>query len=67
MNLTVKTIRKKQKHKERGAVRTIVKQVPTDSFFNFFNPPEVPADEEIDDDSQQVGRPSPDNLFKFYT
>ncbi|KAH8402179.1 hypothetical protein KR009_010387 [Drosophila setifemur] len=55
MNLTVKTIRKKQKHKERGAVRTIVKQVPTDSFFNFFNPPEVPTDkEEIDDDSQQI-------------
>ncbi|XP_022224057.1 nucleosome assembly protein 1-like 1 [Drosophila obscura] len=55
MNLTVKTIRKKQKHKERGAVRTIVKQVPTDSFFNFFNPPEVPSDkEEIDDESQQI-------------
>ncbi|XP_017070173.1 nucleosome assembly protein 1-like 1 [Drosophila eugracilis] len=55
MNLTVKTIRKKQKHKERGAVRTIVKQVPTDSFFNFFNPPEVPANEdEIDDESQQI-------------
>ncbi|KAH8253636.1 hypothetical protein KR032_006329 [Drosophila birchii] len=55
MNLTVKTIRKKQKHKERGAVRTIVKQVPTDSFFNFFNPPEVPTDkEEIDDESQQI-------------
>jgi len=58
MNLTVKTIRKKQKHKERGAVRTIVKQVPTDSFFNFFNPPEVPTDkEEIDDESQQVSSP----------
>ncbi|ALC42623.1 Nap1 [Drosophila busckii] len=55
MNLTVKTIRKKQKHKERGAVRTIVKQVPTDSFFNFFNPPEVPNDkEEIDDESQGI-------------
>ncbi|XP_017045400.1 nucleosome assembly protein 1-like 1 [Drosophila ficusphila] len=55
MNLTVKTIRKKQKHKERGAVRTIVKQVPTDSFFNFFNPPEVPTgEEEIDDESQQI-------------
>ncbi|KAH8261070.1 hypothetical protein KR044_002871 [Drosophila immigrans] len=55
MNLTVKTIRKKQKHKERGAVRTIVKQVPTDSFFNFFNPPKVPTDkEDIDDDSQQI-------------
>ncbi|EDW09813.1 nucleosome assembly protein 1-like 1 [Drosophila mojavensis] len=55
MNLTVKTIRKKQKHKERGAVRTIVKQVPTDSFFNFFNPPEVSEDkEDIDDESQQI-------------
>lgn len=62
MNLTVKTIRKKQKHKERGAVRTIVKQVPTDSFFNFFSPPEVPSDqEEVDDDSQQVR--SPNNSF----
>ncbi|EDW61165.1 nucleosome assembly protein 1-like 1 [Drosophila virilis] len=55
MNLTVKTIRKKQKHKERGAVRTIVKLVPTDSFFNFFNPPEVSTDkDEIDDESQQI-------------
>lgn len=55
MNLTVKTIRKKQKHKERGALRTIVKQVPNDSFFNFFNPPEVPEDkEEIDEDSQGI-------------
>ncbi|XP_030375812.1 nucleosome assembly protein 1-like 1-B [Scaptodrosophila lebanonensis] len=56
MNLTVKTIRKKQKHKERGAVRTIVKQVPTDSFFNFFNPPEIPTDkkEEVDEESQQI-------------
>lgn len=38
-NLTIKTIKKKQKHKARGAVRTITKQVPADSFFNFFNPP----------------------------
>lgn len=43
-NLTVKTIKKKQKHKARGAVRTVVKQVPNDSFFNFFTPPEVPDD-----------------------
>ncbi|EDW01905.1 nucleosome assembly protein 1-like 1 [Drosophila grimshawi] len=55
MNLTVKTIRKKQKHKERGAVRTIVKQVPTDSFFNFFNPPDAQnGKDEIDDESQQI-------------
>jgi len=36
--VTVKTIKKKQKHKGRGTVRTITKQVPNDSFFNFFSP-----------------------------
>lgn len=58
-NLTVKTIKKKQKHKARGAVRTVNKQVPADSFFNFFNPPQVPEDvdeaAEEDTDSQAVG------------
>ena len=55
MNLTVKTIRKKQKHKERGEVRTIVKHVPNDSFFNFFNPPELSDDKsEIDEESQGI-------------
>jgi nucleosome assembly protein 1-like 1 len=54
-NITVKTIKKKQKHKARGAVRTVTKQVPNDSFFNFFNPPEVPEDEsKIDEDSQNI-------------
>ncbi|KPP70285.1 nucleosome assembly protein 1-like 4-like [Scleropages formosus] len=37
-DVTVKTIKKKQKHKGRGTVRTITKTVPNDSFFNFFNP-----------------------------
>lgn len=54
MNLTVKTIRKKQKHKSRGAVRTITKQVPADSFFNFFNPPHVEDGEKIDIDTQSI-------------
>lgn len=54
MNLTVKTIHKKQKHKSRGAVRTITKQVPADSFFNFFNPPLVEDGEKIDIDTQSV-------------
>lgn len=38
-NVTVKIIKKKQKHKTRVAVRTVTKSVPRDSFFNFFNPP----------------------------
>ncbi|XP_051779454.1 nucleosome assembly protein 1-like 4b isoform X2 [Erpetoichthys calabaricus] len=37
-NVTLKIIKKKQKHKGRGTVRTITKQVPNDSFFNFFSP-----------------------------
>ncbi|XP_022240989.1 nucleosome assembly protein 1-like 1 isoform X2 [Limulus polyphemus] len=45
-NITMKTIKKKQKHKSRGSVRTITKTIQNDSFFNFFNPPSVPVDEE---------------------
>ncbi|KAI4894591.1 hypothetical protein NFI96_018814, partial [Prochilodus magdalenae] len=37
-DVTVKIIKKKQKHKGRGTVRTITKEVPQDSFFNFFSP-----------------------------
>jgi protein that interacts with mitotic cyclin clb2p len=39
-NVTVKTIMRKQKHKTKGTTRQIPKQVPSDSFFNFFSPPE---------------------------
>jgi hypothetical protein len=38
-NVTVKTIKKKQKHKSKGSVRTVSKTVQNDSFFNFFSPP----------------------------
>ncbi|KFM57101.1 Nucleosome assembly protein 1-like 4, partial [Stegodyphus mimosarum] len=54
-NVTVKTIKKKQKHKARGAVRTVTKTVQNDSFFNFFNPPAVPEDEDqMDDETQNI-------------
>uniref|UniRef100_A0A1E1W5B4 Nucleosome assembly protein 1-like 1 n=1 Tax=Pectinophora gossypiella TaxID=13191 RepID=A0A1E1W5B4_PECGO len=43
-NVTVKTIKKKQKHKSRGSVRTVTKSVQADSFFNFFAPPTMPED-----------------------
>ncbi|XP_062594921.1 nucleosome assembly protein 1-like 1 isoform X1 [Saccostrea cucullata] len=49
-NVTVKTIKKKQKHKGRGTTRTVTKTVQNDSFFNFFNPPQVPEEEEGDMD-----------------
>ncbi|XP_013785551.1 nucleosome assembly protein 1-like 1-B [Limulus polyphemus] len=52
-NVTMKTIKKKQKHKSRGSVRTVTKTVQNDSFFNFFSPPTVPSDEEqLDEDTQ---------------
>ncbi|XP_077901508.1 nucleosome assembly protein 1-like 4 isoform X2 [Ictidomys tridecemlineatus] len=52
-NVTVKTIKKKQKHKGRGTVRTITKQVPNESFFNFFNPLKASGDgESLDEDSE---------------
>jgi len=55
-NLTVKTVKKKQKHKNKGNVRTITKQVKADSFFNFFDPPVVPEDPkaEVDEETQAI-------------
>jgi len=38
-NVTIKTIKKNQKHKSRGSMRTVTKTVQNDSFFNFFSPP----------------------------
>jgi len=51
-NLTVKTVKKKQKHKSKGNVRTITKQVKNDSFFNFFDPPIISDDPEADVDPE---------------
>lgn len=54
-NVTVKTIKKKQKHKGRGTTRTITKTVQNDSFFNFFSPPTVPEEEsEMDEDLEAL-------------
>jgi len=54
-NVTVKTIKKKQKHKGKGTIRTVTKQIPNDSFFNFFNPPEVPEEmEDMDGDTEAL-------------
>ncbi|XP_015907755.1 nucleosome assembly protein 1-like 1 [Parasteatoda tepidariorum] len=54
-NVTVKTIKKKQKHKARGAVRTVTKTVQNVSFFNFFSPPAVTENiEEMDEETQNI-------------
>lgn len=51
-NLTVKTVKKKQKHKSKGNIRTITKQVKNDSFFNFFDPPAISDDPDADVDPE---------------
>ena len=52
-NLTVKTVKKKQRHKGRGQTRTVTKTVGNESFFNFFNPPEPLTDNSADDDDDE--------------
>lgn len=38
-NVTVKTVKKRQKHKKRGTIRVVTQEVKNESFFNFFSPP----------------------------
>ncbi|MBZ3891434.1 Nucleosome assembly protein 1-like 2 [Sciurus carolinensis] len=37
-NVTLRTIKKKQKHRIWGTIRTVTEDFPKDSFFNFFSP-----------------------------
>jgi len=53
-NVTVRTVKKVQKHKNRGTKRTVTQTVKTDSFFNFFDPPKVEDDEEPDEDTEAL-------------
>ncbi|KAL5239790.1 hypothetical protein ACI65C_007200 [Semiaphis heraclei] len=51
-NVTVKVVKKKQKHKVKGAVRFVNKTVQNVSFFHFFSPPNVPDDPETEVDEE---------------
>lgn len=59
-NLTMKKIKKKQKHKKTNETRTIVKTVPTESFFNIFESKKAPEDidakdqDELDSDVEKI-------------
>ncbi|WOO82498.1 Putative nucleosome assembly protein [Vanrija pseudolonga] len=46
-DLTKKIEIKKQRNKTSGRTRVVRKVVPTDSFFNFFKPPQPPTREEL--------------------
>lgn len=45
-DLTVRVESKKQRNKNTKQTRVVKKTVPTESFFNFFDPPKPPTDEE---------------------
>jgi len=45
-DLTVRIESKKQRNKNTKQTRIVKKTVPTESFFNFFSPPEPPSEEE---------------------
>lgn len=54
-NITKKEVKKKQKHKGRGQTRIVTKMVQNDSFFNFFDPPEMPENEEdLDEETEAL-------------
>uniref|UniRef100_A0A2K5KAD7 Nucleosome assembly protein 1 like 1 n=1 Tax=Colobus angolensis palliatus TaxID=336983 RepID=A0A2K5KAD7_COLAP len=46
-DVSLKTIKKQQKNKGSGTVCTVTNTVSSDSFFNFFAPPEVPENFKI--------------------
>lgn len=54
-NVTVRTTRKKMKHKGSGKTMVVTKTEEADSFFNFFNPPPQPDDgTEMDECSEDI-------------
>lgn len=62
-NITVKTVKKKQKHKGRGQARTVTKTVPNESFFNFFSPPD-PEAKDGDLDEEELSQTLADDFVR---
>lgn len=56
MDVTLKKIKKKQKHKKTGETRTVVKTVDADSFFNLFKDRKVEADGQDDSEDENNAR-----------
>jgi len=53
-NLTEKLVKKKQKQKGGTQVRYVNKIVKTDSFFNFFDPPDIEDEDELDEETEEL-------------
>jgi len=53
-NVTQKLVKKKQKQKGGNQVRFVTKTVKTDSFFNFFDPPDIENEDELDEETEEL-------------
>ncbi|KAK6457420.1 uncharacterized protein RJT20DRAFT_93658 [Scheffersomyces xylosifermentans] len=53
VNVTINIERRKQRNKNTKQTRTIEKLTPTESFFNFFDPPKPPKRSEEDEDEDK--------------
>jgi len=53
-NITQKIVKKKQKQKGGNQIRFVTKTVKTDSFFNFFDPPDIENEDELDEETEEL-------------
>jgi nucleosome assembly protein 1-like 1 len=63
-DLTVRIEQKKQRNKNTKQTRIVKKSVPTESFFNFFSPPQPPKED--DDEDEEVDEDIEDRLELDY-
>lgn len=52
-DITKKTITRKQKNKRTKQIRKLTETVPVPSFFNFFDKKEIPADEDLENMTEE--------------
>ncbi|KAG0666810.1 hypothetical protein C6P45_000182 [Maudiozyma exigua] len=52
-NVTVNVEQKKQRNKNTKQVRTVERMTPVESFFNFFDPPVAPVEDEDKDEEEE--------------
>lgn len=65
VNPTINIERRKQRNKTTKQTRTIEKLTPTESFFNFFDPPEAPKtndEEQVEEDEEAEDEEEDDDL-----
>lgn len=53
-NVTINIERRKQRNKNTKQTRTIEKLTPTESFFNFFDPPKAPQGDDDEDEDEEA-------------